>query len=797
MRKKLFIAVATALLLSGCGGGGSSATTTTTTMAVAGAGQKGPFSVGSSVALCQLNTSNAACTSTTVITTTTDKKGSFSASPTWSGWTQVSVSGKSFNEYTGTETATTLSLDAIVNLTGNTAAPRVNLFTHLVAARVRELVKTTSLSAAYDQAQTELQAMFGLESKQVEALDILDGSSGLADDNAVLLAFSAAFHAIDGNSATLNEMAADFANDADFNEYEHFDNMLYATGEGADTNNDGIVDQPNAFLNKVGANLVTNDGTVDPPNGADVAANNPFQLKPDELVTQQWHLGKINVTGAQTCVLNAKTCRGEGILVGVLDDGLEIAHEDLNDNIAAKKSRNFNEEDNTKAGYYDPTPTSSSSAHGTAVAGLISAVDQNGKGVTGIAPRAQLAGFNILSTNADGASSTSLGNKELMVSNNSWGPDDNWCIYQDSSGLNDEAIESAVVGVAGSPAARGGKGAIILFASGNGGESCSKAVDFAIGQGMNADVVNALAAAIGSDQASMDAPNNNRHVISVAALARDDANSKASYAEPGVNILVAAPSGNYCSADLKTLVTTDLSGERGYNKTGAGNDLLGKLNYTGCMNGTSGATPVTAGVVTLALQANPNLTWRDVRVILAKSAIQNDNSDTNWATNAVSQMKVHRYYGYGMVNAAAAVTMAKTWVNLPAEKSLVETPNQVLTPGDNGGSEASHTVSITSNEFDKLETVQVDVEFNHQRAGDLELVLEHREDDDSLISSEYLVKLNADNTAIARTFTFTSSQHLYDKPTGKWVLKANDRWPTNTGSVTWKSIKFFGHTTPN
>lgn len=65
MRKKLFIAVATALLLSGCGGGGSSATTTTTTMAVAGAGQKGPFSVGSSVALCQLNTSNAACTSTT------------------------------------------------------------------------------------------------------------------------------------------------------------------------------------------------------------------------------------------------------------------------------------------------------------------------------------------------------------------------------------------------------------------------------------------------------------------------------------------------------------------------------------------------------------------------------------------------------------------------------------------------------------------------------------------------------------------------------------------------------------
>lgn len=527
--------------------------------------------------------------------------------------------------------------------------------------------------------------------------------------------------------------------------------------------------------------------TADNPDGASSSiVVVTTTANPDPLAAQQWHLAKINTAGVHTCALNATTCRGDGILVGVLDDGLEIAHEDLQANVSPQKSRNFNISDSNDPAYYDPTPTAADSAHGTAVGGLIAAVGNNGKGVMGIAPNAKLAGFNILSTNTNGATSTSLGNKALFVSNNSWGPTDNFCVYQDSEGLNDTAIAEAVVGSVGNPAARDGKGAIVLFASGNGGGSCSNA------QGVDT----ALRNAIGGDQASMDGPNNNRYVISVAALARDDANSKASYAEPGVNILVAAPAGNFCDGTTATLVTTDLSGERGSNKTGASNEVPGfadQMNYTSCMNGTSGATPVTAGVVTLMLQANPNLTWRDVRAILAKTATQNDSSDPAWQTNTVSNMKVHPYYGYGMVNAAAAVTSARTWVNLPAEKSLTEAPNQTLSPADNSESGASHIVTVISTEFDKLETVQVEMEFSHQRAGDIELILEHRNDDDSLISSEYLVKLNADNTSTAKSFTFTSSQHLYDKPQGKWVLKANDRYAGNTGSVTWKNIKFFGH----
>lgn len=101
--------------------------------------------------------------------------------------------------------------------------------------------------------------------------------------------------------------------------------------------------------------------------------------------------------------------RGEGIRVAVLDDGLEVTHEDLWPNVVTG-SRNYR----TEAGMYGqsassggkiaglhdfPMPCSSDDTHGTSVAGLIAARDGNGTGVSGVAPRAQLVGLNILASN--------------------------------------------------------------------------------------------------------------------------------------------------------------------------------------------------------------------------------------------------------------------------------------------------------------------------------------------------------------------------------------------------------------
>ena len=75
--------------------------------------------------------------------------------------------------------------------------------------------------------------------------------------------------------------------------------------------------------------------------------------------------------------------KGQGVNVLVLDDGVDINHEDLKANVNTSMTWNF--ETNTS----DPTPTGINQAHGTNVAGIIGAA-QNGIGVMGIAPKVTL-----------------------------------------------------------------------------------------------------------------------------------------------------------------------------------------------------------------------------------------------------------------------------------------------------------------------------------------------------------------------------------------------------------------------
>ena len=69
------------------------------------------------------------------------------------------------------------------------------------------------------------------------------------------------------------------------------------------------------------------------------------------------------------------------------------------------------------------------------------------------------------------------------------------------------------------------------------------------------------------------------------------------------------------------------------------------------------------------LEANPNLTYRDVQHIIANTARINDANDNGWQVNGAGHDVSHKY-GFGVIDAGAAVNMAETWTTVDEEISF-------------------------------------------------------------------------------------------------------------------------------
>ena len=92
-------------------------------------------------------------------------------------------------------------------------------------------------------------------------------------------------------------------------------------------------------------------------------------------------------------------------------------------------------------------------------------------------------------------------------------------------------------------------------------------------------------------------------------------------------------------------------------------------DYTNSFGGTSSATPLVSGVIALMLDANPNLTARDVQHILVRTSPRRSNpGDSGWTNNGAG-FHVNHKYGFGGIDAQAAVALAKTWTPVEAEVS--------------------------------------------------------------------------------------------------------------------------------
>lgn len=531
-----------------------------------------------------------------------------------------------------------------------------------------------------------------------------------------------------------------------------------------------------------------NDNTTDIPLSTVVPNDTPST--PDEgldpFYIDQWHLKNVaQFPGARAGEdINvepvwAAGTKGEGVLVVIVDDGLQINHRDLVANIAPDKSWDYNDEDT------DPSPVSSN-YHGTNVGGIIAARDLNNEGLRGVAPRASLAAYNLLwdggeVTNADVADAMTRNVVEVAVSNNSWGLAVDG--YGEAAAPTDfqwhEAIEDGVT------RGRNGRGTVYVWAGGNGGANSV-------------------------DNSNLDFQANNRHVMAICAVRADG--KQASYSEPGANLWLCAPSGDELWLQVSGqfmwqyigMSTTDLIGDGGVNPSEF--DDYPNLNYTNNFSGTSASTPVVSGVVALMLEANPTLGWRDVRLILAESARKNDPSDSDWATTnpalGQSQFNINHKYGFGVVDAEAAVALATEWVNVGEQVVIEKTLTQAEVLPDNNGEFVEQSLNISGLVDDDLviEYVELDIATDHQYAGDLEIILTGPQGTQSRLAETHpcisVITLLArgDNCLYDyNPWTFASVRHLGESSVGDWTLRIEDKDHTGASGqlMTW-TLRIYG-----
>ena len=491
-----------------------------------------------------------------------------------------------------------------------------------------------------------------------------------------------------------------------------------------------------------------------------LAANRSKRALPnDPLVTSQWHLKKTAESAIGTDV-NVEPVwnypgtgnRGTGIRVGIIDDGVQTNHPDFAGNIDTTNDKDWN--GNGGLGDTDPSPETGDD-HGTPCAGNVAARGNNGIGVAGTAPEAVIVGMRLISgspTDVQEAEAMLWRNDIIPIKSNSWGPEDDGITLEAPGTSTLAAFQTATSN------GRGGRGTILLFAGGNG--------------------------AIKEDNSNKDGYANSIYTIAVGAI--NNQGTRAEYSERGANLVVCAPSDG--SASQLAITTTDRTGADGY----ATGDYTTNSYDTG-FGGTSSATPTVAGIVALVLQANPNLGWRDVQEILMKSARKVDLASSEWITNG-GGFNFNHNYGAGLVDAAAAVTLATGWTNLgtATTSQSSQTALNVSIP-DNNTTGITRTFSLASSNI-RVEHVTLNLTINHTARGDLDIRLVSPYGTESR-----LAEVHGDGGNNYSNWTFSSVRHWGESSNGTWTLKISDRAAADTGTLASATLTVHGTSlsTPN
>ncbi|XP_057324467.1 furin-like protease 1 isoform X2 [Microplitis mediator] len=454
----------------------------------------------------------------------------------------------------------------------------------------------------------------------------------------------------------------------------------------------------------------------------------------DDRWPQMWYLNRgkgldMNVQGAW-----ADGITGHGIVVTILDDGLEKDHPDIYSNYDPQASYDVNSYDDDPMPRYDYL---NSNRHGTRCAGEVAATANNSFCAVGVAYGAGVGGVRMLDgevTDAVEARSLSFNSQHIDIYSASWGPDDDG---KTVDGPGELATRAFIEGIT---KGRSGKGSIFVWASGNGGRE--------------------------HDNCNCDGYTNSIWTLSISSATENGLVPW--YSEACSSTLATA----YSSGSLgeKQIVTIDLNHQ-----------------CTSSHTGTSASAPIAAGICALALEANRDLTWRDMQHIVVRTAKPANLIAADWTINGVGRNVSHSF-GYGLMDATAMVQLAKKWQTVPEQHKC-----EMLAPHKNRSipSRSQLTLDFHVKEcsgVNFLEHVQAKITLSASRRGDLEITLTSPQGTKSTL----LAKRPHDNSKTGfQQWPFMSVHTWGERPHGTWKLEVHNEGRYVASLTEW-GLVFYG-----
>jgi len=383
----------------------------------------------------------------------------------------------------------------------------------------------------------------------------------------------------------------------------------------------------------------------------------------------------------------------------------------------------------------DPMPDEDNpdNSHGTRCAGEIAAAANNSVCGVGIAYEAGIGGVRIL----DGPITDSLEAEALVfkmdkvdIYSASWGPPDDGKTMEAPKKMCLAALKRGV------EEGRGGKGNIYAWATGNGG--------------------------MYNDTCSCDGYVSSPYTLPVGSI--NDQGYSTYYSESCPATMAVCYTGgshglpgneDYKSPTVK-VVTTDI-----------------KNDCTLDFEGTSSAAPLAAGCFALVLQANPDLTWRDMQHIVVRTARIPNDKEKGWTMNGAG-FHVNPKFGFGALDCSLMVEVAQNWQTvphndicfLPEETHTVEIPNRQsvnLTVDVKPGCSSATPVNY-------VEHVQVKMHLKANVRGRVNIILTSPMG----MRSDILAPRPKDKSDEPIDFTFLTVHCWGENPQGTWTLTVRD-----------------------